>query len=229
MGHYAKRFFKQGNIRKNLFIEYLMNGNVLDSSGNGYNGTATGISYVPNRKGVLTSAAEFIENTDSILMGYTGTLASYTTPWTVNVWVYTTGVNPTANTICILKGTTYPILVCIGTNASYLGLGFGSVSGGVATAKSRTGTPTSFFLNNWVMCTISYNGLGESDRNNYKLYENGVLKTNLTTAAFGNYSNTNTIGKVVSATVLTHKGYIDDFRYWTRELTQTEITKLYNE
>lgn len=229
MGHYAKRFFNQGNIRKNLFIEYLMNGNALDSSGNGYNGTATGITYVPNRKGVLTSAAEFIENTDSIVMGYTGTLASYTTPWTVNVWVYVTAWATTLNVICVLKGPTYPILVGIGSNASYLGLSFGSGSGNVVNSKSRTGTPTSFFLNKWVMCTISYNGLGEGDRNNYKLYENGILKTNLTTSAYGNYNNSNSIGKTVSTNIFTHKGYIDDFRYWTIELTQNEITKLYNE
>ena len=230
MGYYAKRFFNKKSINRNgLLIEYLMNGNALDTSGNNYNATPTGITYVPNRKGVLTSAAEFVENTDSILMGYTGTLASYTTAWTVNVWVYVTAWATTLNIICVLKGTTYPILVGIGSNTSYLGFNFGSGSGNVVNSKSRTGTPTSFFLNKWVMCTISYNGLGEGDRNNYKLYENGVLKTNLANQAYGNYTNSNTIGKIASNTTFTHKGYIDDFRYWTRELTQTEINTLYNE
>jgi hypothetical protein len=55
--------------RDGLLAEWLFNGNALDTSGNGYDGTVYGATLTNDQKGVANQAYEFVGGTDNINCG----------------------------------------------------------------------------------------------------------------------------------------------------------------
>jgi hypothetical protein len=86
-------------------------------------------------------------------------------------------------------------------------------------------TITALTANVWYQISITYDGT------NYKLYINGTLNITITTAApiWGTTgSNVVYIGRYFGSTGYHFNGKIDAVSTWTRALTASEVTELYN-
>lgn len=100
--------------------------------------------------------------------------------------------------------------------------GFGFYyQGGTSVVQTTTSLPT----NTWVYLAGSYNGAGT-----FKLYQNGSLLNTFTGRSWvdGTGTCTTYIGTYGAGVYGNFNGIIDELGTWTRELTATEITELYN-
>lgn len=55
--------------RRGLVAEYLLNGDTKDTSGNGYNGTASNVTYSKTSRGYQTYAGNFNGSSSYVSMG----------------------------------------------------------------------------------------------------------------------------------------------------------------
>ena len=215
-----------------LIANYNLNANWDDALGS-FNCTSSNISYV---SGKIWNAASF-NGTTSQMRNATMTLANGSSPYSYNFWVK-------MNTE-IWSGTQWFInLNPDWTNQDTLyGLNY-QYNGGTRrlVLEHYYNWPETYYpiyhnvtlgTSNWNMITITYNG-GAS--NAMKIYFNW---TNVTTG-WGNgvysssvpatYQKGFTIGSnyVLSAYYLRSDAIYDDTSVWTKELTSSEVTELYN-
>jgi len=190
-------------LTDNLVAYYKLDGNSNDSVGSN-NGTDTSVSY-SSSYGKINQGANFNGSNSKILIsGY-----NPSDNFTIQAWALYKADNSTI----------------IGSNKTFLyfrsdnKLEFPYTSSGTS---PQVISDSSVSYNNWyhVVVTISSNTI--------KLYINNVLKSNVSyTGSLVSGDNTGYIGtRDVSATWF--NGYIDELGIWSRALSPTEVTALYN-
>jgi hypothetical protein len=202
------------------------NGNANDESGNGYDGTITGTSFVPDRLGNQSAAMEFmgstVPNTDNTVVAIDQGLDilnfnyQFTQELSVSMWANTFS---TTNGDVLNKRTNNDIdFVCTlsASNSTYFHLGpAGSVYDDLTTVS----------LGQWHMYTYVFE-LGQM-----RTYVDGQLVSEaLGSVPLNNNTNYIKIGKYVYFGGYTHyfyyNGILDDIGIWDRALTQEEVLNL---
>ena len=201
-------------------------GNANDQSGNGLNGTVNGATLTTDRFGNSNSSYLF-NNNSRIKINYNNSLN--TTTGTISAWIYVNSL-PTSNDpqdIIFGKGWGFPQLIIRNDGKIYL-----ETMNSQSTATFIQSTST-ISQGNW------YHILGFYSSNSFKLYINGVLDKSIIpspTPSFYSYCNSeywiggfNHLNSCIpDDNVQNFNGLIDDIGFWNRELTQQEITNLYN-
>lgn len=206
--------------------EYLFEGNAEDTSGNNNHGTVFGATLTAGRKGGVNSAYDFI-SAASIDIGYDSTL--FGAQFSYSCWVYMHALN----TSCIFDSwvTTAGLpsdridalaIVAIGGTTSFELI----YNKGTSTAAYRSSQGLS--TGQWYYVTAVHGLLND------KIYINGDLDASASyrSGSFGAGVAALTpnmrFGKSLNGAI-PFVGKIDDSRKYTKELTQKEVTTLYNE
>lgn len=228
---------KYGNdLLANLVGYYPLNANGNDFSGNGYNGTL--VNSPTFVSGKVNNAINFGNDTviryvdipDNNDFSFTDGVNDL--PFTVSFWVYrlatgtgflvsknilnNTGVSEWASLFLTerIRFAIYDKTV----NASFIG----------------KDTNSTFSIGVWQHVVLSYSG--NQIHSGLKIYSNGILQatTDLTSGTYtgmGNFTAPVYLGHRFNDTNGNNKlkGYLDEVAIWkNRELTQSEVTELYN-
>lgn len=193
---------------------YKLDSNSNDNTGTN-NGTDTSISYV---SGKISNAASFNGTTSKINLA---TTTSLTRDLTFNCWVNCT--NTMLRQAIFVKGNG------INNAGSVWSFEIGNVTSKLSFAlidgiTNPTVTSSGSISNStWTMVTITYDGT------TMRLYINGTADgTQATTSSLNNITMDTAIGYFGSLAGISFSGSIDEFGIWSRALSSTEVTQLYN-
>lgn len=202
-------------LSTNLLSYYKLDSNSSDSLGS-LNGTDTSVSYVAGKIG---NAASFggASKIDFSTTGYNLGAA-----FTINMWINVTNTTVRQGLFCKTDGlsnTTSSFICEVGNPSSKLtftvaaGSGSATVSSGSALSNST-----------WYMVTFTYDGT------NLTIFLNGTSDgTNATgIGAVNTITQGTTLGYFGAYALLPYTGLIDAVGVWTRVLSGSEITQLYN-
>jgi len=206
--------------RDGLICEYIFSNNYLDSSGNGHNGSAAGTAALTTDKdGSANSAMTTGNNVGYVDIGDIAAL-EFGGSFTINTWFSITsnssggwhlGRHDAWNT----GGFCWSVY-CTSSNIGFM---FGN---GV-TLNIITNIPASNGLNNWHMVTVR----GTSSK--FEFFFDGVYKTGYDlTRTVTQCKQTSTTFKLGNSSFASLAKY-DRIRIYNRDLTNAEITQLYNE
>lgn len=209
-------------LTTNLVSYYKLDSNSNDSLGSN-NGTDTGVSYA--NAGIIGNCATYSGSSGSYTDIGTGIVP--TTAMSVSLWINcsnTTSYQGIAGrTDATSVATTAEIIRISGTTSGKIEWQV-CISPNPFTAESTTVLSN----NTWYHIVGTWDG----SSGNLKLYINGSLEKTVTSATgtlnspaginriFGKYGTYNG--------GLFYGGKIDEIGYWTRELSSTEVTQLYN-
>jgi hypothetical protein len=204
------------------------NGNAIDESGNGNNGTVNGATLTIDRNGLANKAYSFDGVNDFIEISYNSSFNSY--PFSINVWV-------------IKNDLTRGGIVNHYNSCSNNGAAITSVNGNFSTyyysqngsSINRDISTISLGIGNWQMITSVF------ANDSCFQYLNGILVAsnifdvlNPTPNSSSNTVSLN-FGLMPQNLIICpndtnyfHNGNIDDIGIWNRALTQQEITDLFN-
>ncbi len=198
----------------NLFAYYPFNGNATDESGNGHDGIVNGATLTHDRNGNSSSAYLFDGN-DGIDVSHSDEL-NMNGELSISCWI-----KPTVLQNAMIFGksnyvsaTNYLLRVQSDGNLQWEYDGF----------LNTTTKPLQ--ANNWYHIVVTADNPGE----HRKVYVNGELiaETNTSSGPFGSITNELTFG-YASRNAEYFRGAIDDIRLYNKELTENEITALYQE
>ena len=201
------------------------NGNANDESGNGNNGTVNGATLTTDRNGVANKAYSFDGVNDfiqCIQSGFSGNQSMSVSFWIKSGngsgHVFSFGSNGTS-------GNDFRILI----NS------YGSCGNSVAFDIYNSGTAfTTTFNNSWDNYIVTFNSSLGNSVSSCSIYKNGIILSNNcfnVSNVLPNFLNNFPItfgryhGTIPSDFLL---GQLDDIAFWTRVLTNQEITALYN-
>jgi hypothetical protein len=208
-----------------LLCWWPLNGNAQDISSNGYGGTCYNISPTIDRFGNTCSAVAC----NGIEMGGGSTITSNSTnfnigqnAYSINLWFKPN--NLTQVTRCLFNTNPHTGLgIAFNDNNApgYLVYDIGPANA-YWTSLYNHGTFNSFQSNVWYCMTFVKNG------SNYSIYINGILEhsINLPSSSSYNYNVTWRLSGI-SDLYQIFNGDLDDFGFWNRALTQSEINGLY--
>ena len=197
-----------------LVIEWLLNANANDTSGNGRNGTIVGATATIGRKSLSNTAYIFNGTSDNIY----ATIPSLTA-FSISTWYNQTDTTNTNNPIAIFNDASNMIRGIIASGSGVF------INVYYAVGKFRQYTFNT--IGAWNHIVATWDGT-----NAPILYINGVsvtLGAERSTGQAPNIANTFIVGATKTTTSLYAKGKIDDTRLYDRVLTQAEVTALYNE
>jgi len=204
----------------NLIAYYPFSGNANDASGNGKHGTVYNATLTTDRNGSSNSAYSFNGTSAYISLPTSG--FNTANPLTVSIWFKTTDTDAKLLSLRMDSGAASKIEIYLSTNILYL---ISSYSSGTLYFDALS--DATIQNNNWhhLVCTINY-----TTKIGY-IYFDGILRIenyqstliNATTPTY-NYLGKNGIGNIQY-----FSGLLDDARFYSRALTQDEITALYNE
>lgn len=187
---------------------------VVDEQGS-LNGTSVNMEETDRKLGVAYSMTFDGVDEEIVFPTNVGDLPSGS-PWSISLWIK----NVTATIIGKYDGTGYSLYV--GGSIIYLRI----AAGGVRQVYSDFSN-----FNSWVHVTITYNGLGLNDTNNYKFYRNSLSSTVQAGGGGTTTDPTNSDNFRVSSS----NGYIGIgggdkmyISFYDTELSQSEVTDLYN-
>lgn len=215
------------SLQVGLIAYYPFNGNAVDSSGNGNNGTVHGAVLVKNRFGTASSAYCFC-GVSNIVVQDNQQLRLYNTDFTFNAWVNLDKYGSSYGSSILSKRI-------VGNNNGYLwGISgdigspmFVSSYGPGGTSINATGTKV-IPLHSWHMLSVVYNLSSQQ----ITFYVDGVLD-NVTNGILTNNPNIDEplyIGRDTpdsGGPGYEFNGALDDIRIYGRALSQAAITQLY--
>lgn len=205
---------------------YLDAGNSRSYSGSGN----TWYDLKGNRNFTLINSPSFIANSAGGSIGFTAANShnatasslSVLTTWTVEVWIFHTGVSTGS----------YPAIICEALGGGALNFALFSPNYSVSNFQLQTGYYTSntwFWTNNY---TIAQNNwfhiISSYDGANIKLYVNGVLRltTSSTTTPTSSNSGIYLMRRWDSADYF--GGHLSTVKIYNRALTAQEVLQNYN-
>jgi hypothetical protein len=210
------------------------NGNANDESGNGRNGTVTGVTLVADRLGNANAAYSF-NGTSNFISVPNPIGVSFSSGISISIWAKIAGLN--SNTNCSLGCSQFLVSrgndgsnghFKIGYNQNQITSGGQKFGGGVNSFSGGGGvvasTASPYPQTTWQHLVLTYNN------SQLKIYLNGLLAstTNYTTP-ISNLTNLIYFGRhELSSYPYFVNGLLDDIGIWNRALTQQEITTLYN-
>ncbi len=211
-------------------------GNANDNSGNGNNGTASGVTLTTDRNGIANAAFNFDGIDDLISVLHNSQLNSF--PFTVSVWFlpsYTFNepfglVNKYEN--ASYNGWGLSLLADQFPNQSLHPFYLRDINNNLITGNGNGNIdiPNNYFNGIWNMAVMTV------DQSGAKIYMNGNLTTQMpwlgqadsvsttTQLYFGWYENAG----VFPPSNGYFKGKLDDIGVWNRALTECEIATLFN-
>jgi chitinase len=205
-----------------------LDGNAIDSSSYGNNGTVTGATLTTDRKGQANKAYSFNGSNNYIKTG-NGASLNITGTITLSGWVK---LNMTSASYQLFgKGRG---LGTAGTDKGYAVSWSGTnkqIYWDVYDADSRVvvaGTGAVISDNNWHHIVATWDGT--TNANGYKIYIDGVLKTQMGSVAISSIKSSPypfVVGATSDYQDRPANGLIDDVRVYNRALSPTEITALY--
>lgn len=206
---------------------YHMNGDSVDASGNGHNGTDTGMTYPLSGK--FLNAARFTNTYPTNGSSISATVNNLGT-WSVNFWI---------NTSSTIGGTgdwgVFSVGHWSGTGdwTTHIDNNSGSKNRMDNQGYNNTTDPNEDSVDiaagSWKMYTITYDGTNKV----IKTYIDGTLDKNITSSPTFNtinfgvefYIGTWLVGSNYRGM---NNGYIDEFVLWNKVLSSTEVTALWN-
>lgn len=193
---------------------YYYGSNLVDHSGNGKNGTLTG-SYSTSSEGITFSGGY---GTSYSMTTVAGTFEMYCkvnsnfTPVNTSNWYQMSTLFG-----CELGDLQQDFAVCLNTNG-YITLGYVSSGNADSTYNSYVSGNTGSYIH--IAVTI--------EGSTMKFYINGSLYTTVTRKTSGTVPPNIGLFWNKSGTGTAVKGTLAVYRYFSKVLTQTEITNLYN-
>ena len=200
------------------FAFYELDSNVLDSSGNGYNGTATDITYAAgnfNNAAVFNGTSSFIDTTiDTELQ---------TSVFSYSVWFKSTTTDSTLRHLLARYGESSNAVFWArhSGSSSSIELGFYSTSGAYAQVYN------SISSNTWYNLTVTLDGA------DIKVYINGTLTTPSSTSGTMAAVRASTsvpilIGKLNLYTIYNFEGQIQKVGFYDYALDAAAALAIYN-
>lgn len=206
---------------KNLASYYTLDGNVNDSL-NVNNGTQSSVTF-NNSYGVINQGANFVRGTSGMNTVTSTGFPSGNVAFTVSGWanlrsynqvsagytahIFDLGTSPNNVYIVISNDGVNPTVIAYGTDTA-----------------NRIYTPATFSLGTWYHYVLTYDGTTLS------LYINGTLADSATKtiSVDTSYNRLNFGSNYFNDASTRFDGYLDEFGIWTRCLTSTEASQLYN-
>jgi hypothetical protein len=198
----------------NNLLSYWTGDNTPNDSKGTANGTLTnGATY---GTGKINNGFSFDGINDYVALPSFGqSFSAPTSAFTISAWVNVPALS--IDSVIFNNGNAgMGILFTIRAN----GFGF-YYRGGNSVVQTATAIPT----NTWVHLVGSYDGAGT-----FKLYQNGSLLNTFTGRSWTDGTGTCTtfIGTYGAGVYGNFNGKIDELGTWTRDITATEVTELYN-
>lgn len=195
-----------------LLGSYTLNGNSNDTSGNGYNGIATDVTYVPGRKSGY-QAASFNGTTSVINVPKITSSIAYNNPRTLSAWVKFTSVGTMTAGVVGLGS-----LATTGTAFFIADSGYGNKQWffwGMNSADINTGILPSEGV--WYHTAVTYDG------SNIKLFVNGSQIGSTSYSLYTTLTNLY-IGKAYGYLY----GLVSDVLVYNRALSNAEVLGIYD-
>ena len=198
-----------------LVAWYPFNGNAIDESGKGNNGTVNGSILTNDRFGNSNKAYSFNGSSSFIDFGRNESLAPK--QFTIAAWIRIG--SQLSNLNMIIRARFYGYALHVNSNGQVVGEIFDNVNTGHSlNSISR--------LNDgkWHLVVFSF------DKKILSVSINGILEASKSTigdSIFYGLSGV-AIGRDADVNIHYYNGLIDDFAIWNRALTAQEITKIYN-
>jgi hypothetical protein len=220
------------------------NGNALDESGSGNNGTVNGATLTNDRFGNLNSAYNFDGLTNSIGVGNINNYNFYQNDFSISVWFLNNDTivqNPRMiigkDSACFGDFGQFRIGLLQIPNCKFEAAATGQIgnnlSGGVTICN--TDRPTDLEWNNVVftrnsnIANLYINGiLASTQTNNIQTYPSNPFNFNMYFGARKGTPSCVANEGGVNGLLNFFKGNLDDIGVWNRALSQQEITALYN-
>lgn len=199
-------------LTDNIISYWKLNGNATDELGVN-NGTANSVSWVAGKIG---DCADFAGTSGSDIQ--LSTTSSLTNNLTFSFWYYHSS---TARQGLYAKtdgsgNSSSSWVFEVNSSNIYFTLYSGS-------SAYSTVTTTTLSTNTWYFITGTYDG------STVKVYLNATLEGSASMSVnINNITQTTVLGQFGSYTGLPCSGYIDEVGSWSRALSSTEITELYN-
>lgn len=223
-----------GQLTNGLVAHWPFNGNANDASGNGYNGTATNVTYTTGINGISNTAALFNGTSSYIDVAYQSgmNLDSFSICAVVKVNGYYTGL--CQGNIVMQRGTEtqsghYAMFFsdnmynsCFVTDTSKFSF--------YPTVRNKTGNLTNFQYTPSIVSSNWYCIVGTYANDTVKMYVNGVLKysVQVSSGAIGSSTQGISIGASrfgnPSLYPYWFNGAIDDLRLYNRVLSAGEVS-----
>lgn len=197
-------FFQTAETNPGLIAYYPFNGDANDMSGNGYNGTATAVSYIFDHRSVGSGAASF-NGTSSIVTAGSGAL-TIPAQFSVACWVK------------------------ISTSIASTSVFAKSASGGFSLYQS--GQSLGVFLNAIQSATVMSSNLpygwhhfvASYDQSTIRIYVDGLASGNVALPGSGVGAGPIALG---AANSVYWFGALDSFRVYNRVLSASDVSALY--
>ena len=216
-----------GSLTNGLVGYWPFCGNANDDSGHGNNGIVNGATLTTDRFGNANSAYSFDGIGNYIQTNCQGVLGNdYRT---ISFWAKT-------NSSLEMAAFSYGASTTKGNRFDgYFNFNLVGCTANIAGGAVNYSTPSPVNDNNWHNYIYVVNQLN-SQVNNIKIYQDGILLTNVLNTYDPN-TNINTLseiglrfGKTTYPGIPSNfNGQLDDFGFWNRVLNQQEITQLYNQ
>jgi len=236
---FGKRLINTGGVSGGLpniygaYAYYQLNENTNDSSGNGYNGTETSITYVTSKQTDFETAASFNGSSSAINTTLTPTVANLRS---VSLW-FKCGSQSSFGTLFSVSSygssLNYSWAVCGLLSDGTIYAGYGAANGGTSCIITST---ASYDDNNWHNLIITFNGI-YGVGSDVKLYMDNVEITTtpdrLNEGSVATIQGTFRLGHIRLQSPVSNvnilDGLIDQVRVYDFEIDSTIRTALYNE
>lgn len=209
------------DISSNLIAHYKLNGNFIDASSSGNNGTNSGSIITFNRAQMPTTAYDFNGTNQSVTVANSTSLSSVSGNLTISLWAYIRGYDYG------IDGKYYAVLVCKAINedkADYRVAvtpnSFSIINNGFLGEINSSNTIT---LNKWTHFAFVINGT------NAKVYIDGIKvgEGSLSTTYPIQKNSPLTLGRDDAGSIEYLDGKLDDIRIYSRSLTDSEVSTVF--
>ena len=173
-----------------------------------------------------TKSIEFDGSTDYVNISNTQVIFDSTQPFSCSVWCKVNSYSSPQYPALFLFKTDQStgFVMFLSHTGSYKGINFGSNNNFL---RRVAGDENDIPLNTWIHIVLTYDGVSRTSSSSYKVYLNGIEKTQVNSGLYATCPNENNIGGG-NTTSTRFNGNIDEFSTYNIELSQSQINTIYN-
>ena len=198
---------------QNIISYYKFENNVLDEVGVN-NGIATDITYT---LGKIGNSAVFNGSTSKVLLPTN--FLPYSPSFSVHCVFKATDINTEYRLIALSDNVNMPYILLRLNN---------TVLGRIGFYVWNSNSPTEIFSDSYDSTTYTQVTATIVENGDFKLYINGNLIDTKSISYFSKLPDQNYLGSLRNGNGRFFNGDLDDTSFWNKELSQTEITEIYN-
>lgn len=220
--------FVSADLTSSLVSYYTFDSNADDDVGSN-DGSVTGATWADSGYGIITGGYDFDGTNDKITISDDNTL-DFTTTYSSSVWVKASGTNNYQTIYSkYVWGSDSGIGLLWYDHDSFNQLRV--MIPDTATTYKYGGVVNDIEDGNWHHIVVIYNGGGAVNADKVKLYVDNSLQT---LSFSGTIPSTIRVGAgdmlIGDLSGLSYRfdGYIDELSFWSRAITSSEVTSLYN-